>query len=215
MKTIPLCLTSLLLLLTACDDSTERVGPREWLGAHNHFWAFGSLDGEDVDIEMQTDMADPGHVWCEREYVAPDDGEGMPDYGRGQLDEFRIHGLTEVAGEMRGFELEFKREDFQSDPMGTAYAIVPRSETVEPGDDEIWLEWEWKDEMEGDLFEAAAQEGSFMLEAYEGSAGADGLVIPEGEGQLGGFATARWGTIEEISVSFTVDCMASDIVLEE
>jgi hypothetical protein len=206
---------SVLLLLAACDDTDERVGPSDWLGHDNHFWAFGTLDEEDLDIEMRGDAAGSDRVWCEREYVAPDDGHGMPDYERGHLDEFRIHGSTEVEGELRQFEIEFKRHDFQSDAPGTSYAIVPRAETMDPAMDEIWLEWEWKDAEDGDLFEEAAQEGSFMLEAFEGSVGADGLVIPTGEGKTGGFMTARWGTIEEVSLSFSVDCMVSDVVLEE
>ena len=85
--------------------------------------------------------------------------------------------MDEIQGMLRYvFETE-NRVTFPVSGTGSAGMEAAIVNAVEPGDDEIWVEWEWKDDMAGDLFEAAAQEGSFMLEAYEGAAGADGLII--------------------------------------
>jgi hypothetical protein len=201
---------TLCCVLTACGVSTEDPPAESWLGETPHFSASGFLNGERIELSIEGDgVADGSHVWCEREYQAPTMG-GVLDVSRARHVETTVTAQVTVAGEERVFELELMSHELQSDAPGTSVKIVPRVDDQKPAADEMWLEWEWSTLDGRDLLESAAQEGTFMLEQFTGTPGADG-IIPSNEGFVGGYADARWSVDERLSISFTVRCTENDI----
>lgn len=198
---------------TACGAGG---GPElvEWAGTGLHLKIEGSLAGDDLSYDLgEAEASDTTKVWCKREWEAQDDGTGNPDYSTGVFVEGKLDAILDVAGETRRLELEFKRIDLQSASAGDTFTVVPRSETVEPGPTELWMEWEWNDiPVE---YEQAAQSGTFVLGELtgEGSTETGGLVIPENTGTFGAFASGKWSETESVAVSFTVNCVDSYVTL--
>jgi len=197
--------------LIACGGDSEHEPAGKWNGERPHFSIQGYLNGEELALSIEgDDVADGTSIWCEREYRAPlVDGE--PDLSQAVHAETTIGGYATVEGEERSFELELLGHALQNDEPGTAVRIVPRVDDMEPESDQMWLEWEWTTIDGEDLLEAAAQEGSFVLHQFSGMPGEGGIVIPEGEGYVGGYAEARWSVDERLSISFTVLCTENEV----
>jgi len=205
-------------LVQGCGDGGDDGGDdglTAWAGSTVHFKVEGELNGETLSFDIaEAEASDTAEFWCEREYEVPEVG-GVPDYANGRQIEFKVNGFVEVGGERRRFELEHKMHDTQSDTAGTMVTIVPRSETQDPAADEMWFEWEWHEDHVDDTktYEAAAQEGSFELGEFTGVPDADGLLIPDETGTIGGFTLAKWSDTEEVAVSFTLNCTTNKVEL--
>lgn len=195
--------------LMACASESPQAPIGEWRGDEPHFSVHGLLNGEMLDFSIDGD-AQGAQVWCEREYAAPI-ADGETDLSRATHTDTRIDGYVTIAGEERVFEIEFLRHPLQDDEPGTELTVVPRVDEELPGAHELWIEWEWAT-IEGEpLFEAAAQRGRFVLGEFTGTPGEGGVVVPAGEGLVGGYVEARWSVNESLTVSFTVPCMENSI----
>jgi hypothetical protein len=198
-------------LLACAGSASEPEGERGWQGEEPHFVLHGLLNGEQLDVRIDGAGAESGEsVWCEREYEVPL-VDGAADLSQARHIETAITGFATVDGEERIFQLELKRHALQADAPGTRVVIVPRNDEVEPEENEVWFEWEWQTIDEEDLFEAAAQEGTFVLGAFTGEPGEGGVIIPEGEGIVGGSADVRWSVEEQLHLSFSVRCTSNDV----
>ena len=206
-------LVALLALVGAgCGTSSSARTIDGWQGAEAHLEVVGTLDGEALDISLGDAASDTAEVFCTREYSVPEIG-GVAQYDMGELIEIKIDAWVTIGGVRRLIELELKQHDFQSDTVPATVRVVPRSDTMDPASDQMWLEWEWHDEADATLYEAAAQTGTFELELYTGTPDATGLVIPNGMGEVGGYFDARWSETEELHGSFTVACTESIVSL--
>jgi hypothetical protein len=209
-RSIPLSLFAC-FALGACSSDSEPEPPGRWSGSKPHFAMHGLLNGENIAISLTDDsLADGMPVWCERTYSTPV-VDGAADLTQAEQTELTIAGTVMVAGEERNFELELMGHALQEDDPGTKVTIIPRDDAVEPEPDEMWLEIEWSTPEGEDLLEAAAQEGTFTLGQFTGTPGTGGVVIPEGEGSIGGFAQARWSVSDSLRIDFTVLCTENDV----
>jgi hypothetical protein len=200
---VPLCVG----MLSGCDTE-EQAGVPEWLGEDPHFRVIGTVDGESLDIG-EGGTIEVTSLECEREYIAPLDGDGIPDLSQAQFTQMQL--MVEVldGDETRIIELEFKPHDLQSDAIGTEIEIIPRLDTDPPDGSEnaMWFEWQWEDQSGNELLEISAQDGLFTLELFTGEPGPGGVVIPSGEGSIGGHLSARWSPTNSIEMSFTAPCV--------
>jgi hypothetical protein len=201
---------------TACGTEPSTVtGPEHWLGATRHLSAFGTLNGESIELEINGDTAaDLESLACERDYLVPL-VDGAPKWDEGVLADIQITGVATAGGMQRFFEIELKSHDFGPDAPGTTIEILPRNDEEEPGPLAMWLEWEWIDELGDEIYESAAETGTFTLGAFEGEVDANGLVIPDGEGWIGGFLYARWSETEDVRLSFSVNCGENEVEMVE
>jgi hypothetical protein len=208
------------VLLAACDApniAANNEPLEQWLGAEPHFAVQGRINGEDLDLRLPDDIAaDATSLSCRLEYDVPVDLAGEPDFANGRLKEIKLRAPFQFGSELRVAELELKHHDFQRDPTDVVN-VVPRPEdNTLPAANEMWLEWEWHLAVDGEeMFEAAAESGTFALGQLTGTPGPDGLVIPEGEGSVGGFARATWVGGEELLISVTAPCTESDVDTDE
>lgn len=185
------------------DDDT----PTEWLGTDPHFRAVGTLNGEELDLNVEGDAAaDASSLFCEREYIVPQNAAGEFDYANGELVEVKLHAFVTVGGEERKAEIEFKRHDMSADSAGTKLTVVPRNDASEPASGELYLEWEWKSAAGEDIYEQSAQTGSVTVGEFTGTPDETGLLIPDNEGTVGVFATGQWSETESVALSFTAPC---------
>jgi hypothetical protein len=188
------------------DDEGPRLEP--WT-SETHFQAIGSLDGEDLDILLDEPAELVGAV-CERKYEVPR-VDSVAQYDQGWLVEIQVNLTVTLGDETRLVQVELKRHDFQSDAIGAEIGIVPRIEGTDPGQDAMWLEWEWHALDDTTLFESAAQTGTATLELYTGTPDATGLVISEDHGAVGVVISARWSASEYLDLSFAVPCVESKV----
>ncbi len=197
------------LLLVACPADSEETAIEGWQGDEPHFAVKGFLNGEDLDFSIDGD--DTGaSVWCEREYLVPlVDGE--PDLSQARQSETTVAGFVTIDGQERAFEFELLSHSLQDDEPGAELSIVPRVDGVDPESDELWIEWEWATPDGETLFEAAAQEGTLVREQFSGTPGEGGVIIPDGEGFIGGYLQARWSVDESLTISFSVACTEHEI----
>jgi hypothetical protein len=181
-----------------------------WAGQTPHFSLVGRLNGEDLRLELSgADAADRAKLFCKREYLVPLVG-GQRDYARGFLSEVKVDAFVTVGGQARMLELEFKQHDLQKDAPGAALTVAPRVEGVPLAPDALWLEAEWH--VDGvQVYERAAQMGTFTLGAMTGQPDATGLVVPRNTGSVGGFFSTRWSETEFLTVSFTALCTKSTV----
>jgi hypothetical protein len=199
------------LALSACSDSGGTAGPDEFLGPTFHLEVGGFIDGQTIDIHLDETLAgDAAVAWCQREYWVPDPDDPST-YGEGAMDEIELTAFVQIGGEDRRIQLELKQHDFASDPEGTEVTVVPRSDILDPAPDEMWIEFEIEDLEANRLFEQSAVTGTFVVGPVTGTPGPDGVVIPAGEGEVGGWLDARWSTSEELRASFYVRCTSIDI----
>jgi len=200
-------------LTSACGPSDE--GPTRitsWQGVAPHLVVQGVLDGENIDATLEGEAL--GSLHCDREYEAPPDAEGNPDVMLAKPIELVIIGIVSAGGQDRIMELELKAHDFQKDPVPSLIQIIPRVETDPVPSSAMWMEWEWHTLDDGDLLETAAQTGTFQLDLFDGVP-TQGEVIPPDTGSVGGFARGQWSEDEELVISFTAPCAASDVELVE
>jgi hypothetical protein len=199
------------LALVACGADTDDGMTGSWAGEEAHLSVHGLLNGEKIDVSIDGEgAADGSLIWCERGYLAPT-VDGAADLSQAVQSETTISGYATVGGQERFFELELLGNGLQANDPGTEFTIVPRVEDMEPKADEIWLEWEWTTLDGEDLLEAAAQKGTFVLGQFTGTPDEGSVVIPEGDGFVGGYAEARWSVNEELSISFSVPCTVNDV----
>ncbi len=212
---------SLSFLHAGCDGNGDTdPGIDEdvvWLGSSAHLSLSGVFNGEELDftIDDSSIIDDALAFYCEREWEVPNDSSGTPDYENGKLVEFKIRAPVTIGSENRIVELEFKQHDFQSQGIGTSTTVIPRDDLVTAAPGEMWFEFEWHDELDATTYEAAATEGVFRLEAFSGETDGSGLIIPEGEGHVGGTLHARWSVEEAIDVSFYFPCTSNQIAILE
>ena len=208
----PLFACLLCFAFVACGGSTDDDGATgSWNGEKAHLSVHGLLNGEKIDVSIDGDDAEDGTtIWCERAYLVPS-VDGAVDLTQAVQAETTIAGYAKVGNEERFFELELMGHGLQADEPGTERTIVPRVDDIEPKAGEMWLEWEWTTLDGEDLLEAAAEKGTFVLGEFTGTPGAGGVVIPEGDGYIGGYAEARWSVDEHLSISFTVPCTVNDV----
>ena len=198
-----LCLVSV-VALAACVEQGEEPAVPEWLGEGEHLRIVGTLDGEDIDIGEGGSLA-VEDFYCRREYLAPET-DGVLDESQAVFTELKVYATVANTSETRYLTLEFKRHDLQSDALGSEVEVVPRLETVEPGAEQMWVEYEWNDAEGTELLESAAQAGVFTLELFSGSPAPGSTVIPADEGMVGGHLSARWSQTEELELSFSAPC---------
>jgi hypothetical protein len=200
------------MFLIGCGAADAEETPGAWQGESPHFSAHGFINGENVEFTISgDDVASGSQVWCEREYLAPRGTDGTFDLTRAHQSVADIVGQTVVHGEDRTFELEIRNDSFNSEALNSAFTVVPRVDGMDPSAGAAWLDWEWHGLDGTDIYEASAQDGKFELKLLTGSPGEGGVVIPAGEGALGGFLSARWSVNESLTVSFTVPCTVSDV----
>lgn len=212
-----LCLGALALTTACTSDDENRI--TEWQGAPLHLVIQGTLDGEDLDVDIRGNEAvAAAMLTCELEWVAP---PTMPGGVDGDLSmarhrEVKLLAQFEMAGETRYWSMEFKEHDFTGDNAGDTLDIIPRVETMLPGPSEVWVEAEWLDSFDGDeIFEQAASEGFLVTQGLTGTPGADGVVFMDGTSIASGFLEARWSAQEELAISFSIPCTLTDIDVEE
>jgi hypothetical protein len=204
----------LVAFAAGCDDGSDEGSVSEWLGAEIHLVARGTIDGDEIDIDLRGADAMAAELLCEREYEAPPDASGTaPDETMATQTEAKIFATVEVGGQMRNLSVELKGNDLQSRGSGDVLTVVPRSETRDPGADEIWVEWEWLDADGEETFESSAVSGDVTTGIFSGTPAP--AVIPEGEGSIGLHFDAQWSPTERVSLSVTAPCLINDVDLEE
>ena len=195
--------------LFSCGVDEDEPGVPVWLGEQEHLRIVGTIEGEDLDIGEGGDW-EVLALWCQRDYLAPLVA-GVPDETQARFDEIGLHATISDGSQTRYLTLELKHHDFQSDAEGTVVEIIPRLDTMLPGPGQMWFEWEWNDELGEELVETAAQDGEFVLERFTGTPGAGTVLIPAGEGQVGGHVRAHWSQLSSLEVSFTATCALSEL----
>lgn len=209
-------LGGVMLLASGCGGEDAETTSFSWGGTESHLTVKGHLNGEDLDLNVTGEEAeDSAKLWCSREYAGPPDANGEPDITQAKLYKTNIYALVTINGDERQLELEFKPHDFQVDDVPKTISVIPRVDGEVVSGDETWVDFEWHTpDGEGDLLESSAQTGAFELELYSGEPGEDGLMIPEGEGSIGGTLDAQWSEQERLQVSFTALCTENELDLE-
>ena len=187
-----------------------------WEGEEPHLIVRGIIDGEMVDIELRGAEALAAGISCEREYLADESPSmpGEPDLATAVFNEVKINATVTINGEQRFLELELKQHDLQGDAIGADITVVPRLAVGLPAADEMWLEFEWQTlPDETTVLEVAALEGNVTLERFTGTPGADTVVIPSGDGEIGVTIDARWSPTDSLLISVTAPCVDSDVGL--
>ncbi len=200
------------------NDDDEIGMITEWQGSTPHFALKGSLNGEDLDIELTSvDAADLTKHYCAREYDVPKiEGTEELDWANGSGSEVELTALVKVNGKARDLQIDFKDHDFTKDAPGTELTVVPDIEDLAPGPNELRVEVEWyvSGGIAADLdatYEEAAQSGKVIVELFGGEVGDNGLTIPDNEGTFGVFADLTWSETEHLTISLTANCGKNDI----
>jgi hypothetical protein len=209
---------SLIVASVGCGG-TDSGTVDKWMGSVRHLRIVGTIMGEKIDINIAApDANDTAKLWCEREYQVPNDTLGMPNYAAGHNSEIRIKGPVTMNGMTRLLDFGLKRHNYQADAAGTVVPVIPRDDANSPcgltscTNANMWLSWTWRNPADNSvLYKSAAQSGSFTLGEYVGTPDANGLLIPENTGDIGGFATGQWSATESISASFDANCTINQI----
>jgi len=198
--------------LIACGDASQDEAPLDWGGTTPHFVARGTINHENAGFDIRGSAASSGDsVWCGREYLAPRKSDGTFDLTRARHDATEIAGNIVVNGQERSFELEIRGHSMQAEKPGAKVKIVPRVDGTPPSADAAWADWEWHSKDGLDLYEGSAQDGTFELRLFSGTPGEGGIVIPSGEGSVGGILNARWSVSESLNISFTATCAETEV----
>ena len=200
-------IAALIVALCACSTNPPPAEITSWAGTTPHLEVVGMVNGEALSISL-TDAAasDPTTLHCLRRYEVPIVNGKRVD-ARGRLFEFVVSALVTVAGEQRLLALDVNQHDTQSDAPGTSVTIVPRDDEHPPPSADAWFDWQWRQPASLQLtYEAAALEGTFAVGEHTGAPDAGGLVVPAGEGAIGGFLTAQWSVVDKVTLSFTAAC---------
>jgi hypothetical protein len=167
----------------------------------------GTVEGQSVDFALEGESAaSVTNLGCQREYVMP----GPLARAEARHIEVELSALVEVEGEMGSIQFEFKRHDLSADPMGTAIRVVPRVDGETPAADAMWIDFEMNNAADERLLETSAESGTFTLREWAGEPEADSPVIPDG-GTVGATVTAVFGVGDELQISFTANCVASEV----
>jgi len=195
------------LLCASCGTKEDEGSDDSWGGSDPHLRVTGTVDGKSVDFELEGEAAaSVTNLGCQREYVMP----GPLERAAARHTELELSALVEVEGEIGSIQFEFKRHDLSADPMGTAIRVVPRVDGETPATDAMWIDFEMNNAADERLLEISAESGTFNLREWTGEPEADSPVIPDG-GTVGATATAVFGVGNELQVSFTANCVASEV----
>lgn len=203
------------LALAACsDEAMGTTAPASWEGTAPHLVAVGEVDGETIDFTLRGDAADVGSVYCERNYVVPSLAD-TSTWSDGYLEKIELKWEVVVDGAERVYQIELAGHDFDASSDGATLDVVAYDEEGERAGTTLQaaIEWEWEED--GSEHERGAESedggGSFMRGMVTGSPGADGVVIPDGEGTFGGYLHLTWASGDHLDVSFSVGCGSNDL----
>ncbi len=182
----------------ACGDGDG--GLDAWQGEAPHVQTDGDAGGAPLALDVADGIA------CVREYEVPD-VQDATTWSDGALRSIEIQVQVTTGGVERGYELELETVDFAGLAVPATFAVVA-PETDDPPAGSAWIEveGEWEDAGEFVSFEEAAVSGTLELALLSGAAGADGLVIPNGEGMVGGYFDVVWVDDTRLRASFSVAC---------
>lgn len=195
-----------LLALVACstgEPEPQRV--TEWRGPELHGEIRGEVQGERVDIVAEAD-----EVACKREYEVADPGDPAT-WGDGHLKEIEISLLVIVDGVERRYELEFF--NFTDLAVGAELDVVPvvvEDAPIGAGEVHVEVQWEWEIGSDFVVFEELATSGVLEIHELSGTVGADGLVIPANDGNVGGFIDVELPS-GSVAISFTAPCTVVEV----
>lgn len=201
------CLVLPLLALASCTAETPPPTVTEWLGAEIHGELHGEADGARVDV-----VAEASQVACKREYAVPDPAD-TSTFADGWLKEFEVSFLVVVDGIERRYEIEIYNFASTADAVGSSWTVVPvvtEDAPIDPGEVHVELQWEWEADSELISYEEIAKGGTVEIREMSGEVGADGLVIPANEGNLGAFIELELPD-GEVAISFTAPCSTVEI----
>ncbi|MCA9575696.1 MAG: hypothetical protein R3B40_08720 [Polyangiales bacterium] len=211
MRHVPaLALLTTLTLVPGCggEDGGSTLA---WQGAEPHFVVQGTIDGRDLDLDLDETNAT---ITCQREYIVPL-VDGVEDPSMAAFVEVELTALFTYMGQEYEFQVELKEHDLQSDPEGTIVTITPRVDTMLPPPDQVWLEFEWESADLLDEYEQAAQQGTVTLQLLSGTPPTNSNIIPDDTGTIGVTASAVWSATERLEFSITADCIENDLEVVE
>lgn len=178
-----------------------RDGPTKWAGDTDHLDVVASFDGKTVDLEQSGASVT---AECERGYKVPD--ETKPEtFKDGKLEEYQVKVNFLVDGVETSFQLEFEEHVWTAADVGKTLTVAPKKD--EDGyfsPTTVAVSAEYANEKEE--IELLSESGSYLHGLVSGTPGADGVVIPDGEGKLGGFVDIKLPNGGFIKASFTVAC---------
>lgn len=186
-----------------------------WAGPTVHLRAIGMLEGEAIDINIDSQIGEnTANLWCEREYQVPTGTNGMPDYSKGHNSEVRFKAPVMIAGQARLLDFGLKRHDTQVDSAGAVVNIVPRDDANPPcslyncpPNGPAWMSLTWRNPANNSvLYKSAATSGTWTLGEFIGTPDATGLYVPPNTGTAGGFASGKWSATEFVTLSVTAHC---------
>jgi hypothetical protein len=195
-----------LVALASCiEPQTTPTTLTTWLGPEVHGEIRGEADGGRVDV-----VAEASQVECKREYAVPDPAD-TSTFSEGRLKEFEVAFNVTIDGVERRYELEIY--NFDSAEVGTTWTVVPvvtEGAPINPGEAHAEFQWEWEVDSELIAYEQIATGGTVELREVSGMVGADGLVIPAGEGNFGAFVELELPD-GEVAISFNAPCSIVEV----
>ncbi len=214
-----LFLAATLALSCAEDDSGSASGaeaPSAWSGDEPHLAAVGSIEGEDVAFFLEgSEAVNVNRFFCERNYVVPSLDDQSDWANDGYLEKIEVKWLVVVEGSEREYQLELLQHDFGASEDGDTIAVVAFDEdSTERAPETIMAGFGWQYEEDGNEveIEALSETGSFVRGTLTGEIDPDnGLVIPDGEGSLGGYLHLEWDNGDRLDLDFTANCGDNDL----
>lgn len=182
-------------------------GVAEWLGADAHLEFEGTVGGKAIDFSVdEGEAADVAIVYCERNYIVPDPDDSST-WGEGYLQKVEVKYNLFYEGKLAEFQLEVEAEALAAGAprtltIGDAVASTPQL-TLAP------------DEVDEEQFEDPAVAGTIEFELFDGTPGADGVVVPDGEGKIGFFVDLELESGAKLRGSFTASCGDNDLEAPE
>lgn len=173
------------------EPPRQELQVETWRGERLHVTVRGTLDGDELALQLgEPQLATVPAAWCTREY-AVEDVSDRRTWDQGVLGAVELswpadhaaHGDPADAAE----PLRFERPDFTLDRSGVRLPV-----RVTLG--------------------KAVGDGTLVLGLLGGPAGEDGLVIPAGQGTLGGAFHVELPGRGELEGSFTVPCADNRLV---
>ncbi|MBP7684801.1 MAG: hypothetical protein KBB95_23005 [Deltaproteobacteria bacterium] len=203
-----------LLLAAGCgDDSEAPAAPSAWLGDEPHLLVVGTVDGETLHFDLRGEAAASLEtLFCERNYLLPDLADETT-WDEGTLEKFEIKWRTTEGGVEREYQLELLAHDFDASTDGAMINVVAYDEgdaAQLPNRIMAALEWEYEEDGQEVERGAAAASGTFTRGAIVGTPDV-GVVVPDGEGSVGGYLHMVSGDGDVLDVSFTALCGDNDL----
>jgi hypothetical protein len=195
-----------------CYRLDDPAGPTHWLGDEAHIDVGGRLGGIEFDVSAgPAPPANENEVWCERRYLVPTAPGNLQLWELGTLPTVEIHALLPVADGIERLTVRLQGKDLASQSLDEPADVMPLHPDAELLPGEVAVEWVWANDHQEPAYQAAAVSGVFELRLRSGMPGADGLVIPAGEGAVGGWLEALWRPGEAVRASFTAPCTSSEL----